>query len=301
MIKKPNELDFDGKRFNAIIAGVPGIGKTTLALSAPKPLLVDFDGGVMRVDAFYRKDTLTAKDAYEAVQELEASDLGAYETIVIDTAGKMLDTMKAKIMAKDRKNVRGQDNTLSLQGYGALKRDFADLSARLKRLNKHIVWVCHATEVTLPNEGTGLRIRMEGSSKDDIWDDIDIGGFMEMQGKERNITFGNSERFYAKGTHGIHGTYQVPTLGRVGGNTFLADLFKEMAEELKSDSDATEAYKAIMAKGRKAIGELSLQDAYEAVKALPEALTSKPELWAMLKEKAKAEGKQYDKTSDAFI
>lgn len=301
MIRKPNQLDFGGKRFNCIIAGVPGIGKTTLALSAPKPLLVDFDDGVMRVDAFYRKDTLTAEDGYEAVKELEQSDLSDYETIVIDTAGKMLDTMKAKIMAKDRKNIRGQDNTLSLQGYGALKRDFADLSQRLKKLNKNIVWVCHATEVALPNEGTGLRIRMEGSSKDDIWDDIDIGGFMEMQGKERNITFGNSDRFYAKGTHGIHGTYQVPTLGTTGENRFLSDLFDEMRKELEGDSKATDAYKAIMAKGKKAIGELAINEAYEAVKALPEALTSKPELWAMLKEKAKAEGKSYDKASDAFI
>ena len=42
----PNEMDFQGKNFSMIISGSPGIGKTTLALSAPDPVLVDFDEGV---------------------------------------------------------------------------------------------------------------------------------------------------------------------------------------------------------------------------------------------------------------
>lgn len=45
MIKKPTELNFTGKRLCMIIADVPEIGKTTLALSAPKPLLIDLDRG----------------------------------------------------------------------------------------------------------------------------------------------------------------------------------------------------------------------------------------------------------------
>ena len=42
-----------------------------------------------------------------------------------------------------------------------------------------------------------LRIRMEGSSKDEVWDDMDIGGFIEMRGKKRTLSFSNCERFYA--------------------------------------------------------------------------------------------------------
>ena len=34
-IKKPAELDFSNKKFMCIISGQPGLGKTTLALSAP--------------------------------------------------------------------------------------------------------------------------------------------------------------------------------------------------------------------------------------------------------------------------
>ena len=56
MIKKPNELNFNNKKISMIIAGVAGIGKTTLALSSPKPLLIDLDKGISRVEAKYRCD-----------------------------------------------------------------------------------------------------------------------------------------------------------------------------------------------------------------------------------------------------
>ena len=41
MITSPTDIRFDDKKLSVIIAGVPGIGKTTLALSSPKPLLID--------------------------------------------------------------------------------------------------------------------------------------------------------------------------------------------------------------------------------------------------------------------
>ena len=56
MIKKPNELINENQKIRMLIAGYPGIGKTTLALSAPKPLLVDVDLGINRVMARARKD-----------------------------------------------------------------------------------------------------------------------------------------------------------------------------------------------------------------------------------------------------
>lgn len=56
MIKKPNEMTFTDKKFSMILYGAPGVGKTTLALSAPDPILIDFDRGVSRVKAYHRED-----------------------------------------------------------------------------------------------------------------------------------------------------------------------------------------------------------------------------------------------------
>ena len=75
MIVKPSEMKFEGKKLFIIIAGVPGIGKTTLALSAPKPLLIDLDKGVDRVETRYRTDTDVVGSYEELRNDLEKTDL----------------------------------------------------------------------------------------------------------------------------------------------------------------------------------------------------------------------------------
>jgi tRNA U34 5-carboxymethylaminomethyl modifying GTPase MnmE/TrmE len=40
MIKKANELTTTATKIRVLIAGYPGVGKSTCALSAPKPLIV---------------------------------------------------------------------------------------------------------------------------------------------------------------------------------------------------------------------------------------------------------------------
>ena len=34
-IVRPEQMDFSNKRFNLVLAGPPGVGKTTMAMSAP--------------------------------------------------------------------------------------------------------------------------------------------------------------------------------------------------------------------------------------------------------------------------
>lgn len=57
MIVAPENMTFSGKKFSMILYGSPGVGKTTLALSAPNPVLLDFDRGISRVRSNHRKAT----------------------------------------------------------------------------------------------------------------------------------------------------------------------------------------------------------------------------------------------------
>ena len=41
MIRNPNDIQDGAKKIRMLIAGYPGIGKSTLALSAPRPLHID--------------------------------------------------------------------------------------------------------------------------------------------------------------------------------------------------------------------------------------------------------------------
>lgn len=303
MITKPNELKFDDKKLSVILAGVPGIGKTTLALSSPNPLLIDLDKGVSRVEARYRKDTDVVNTFEELKADLTTNDLSAYETIIIDTGGKLLEMLKPVVIAKDPKNGK-RDGNLSLQGYGAVKREFASFINFVKGLNKHLVIIFHATEVNLENDTTGLRIRIEGSSRDDVWDDIDIGGFIEMNGKKRTIGFSNCDRYYAKGTHGIHGVYDIPTLENGSKNDFLTKLFNKIKNDLNAETEElnnyTETMKALMPSIENATNVEELNLAYGEVVNANHYLTSKEELWFALNEKAKKLGLKYVKADNKF-
>lgn len=302
MIVKPSEMKFEGKKLFIIIAGVPGIGKTTLALSAPKPLLIDLDKGVDRVETRYRTDTDVVSSYEELRSDLEKADLSPYETIVIDTGGKLLEMLKPVVIARDPKNAQ-TNGELSLKGYGAVKKMFNEFVTFVKSLNKHLVMVFHATEVA-DGETTKLRIRMEGKSRDEVWDSVDIGGFLEMRGNKRTIGFSNCDRYYAKGTHGIHGVYDIPTLANGNNNTFLTELINKVLNDLTSENkeftEYQELMRALLPHITNADNAKLLNKAYEEVKKAEHKLTSKNELWNALNERAKALGLVYDKDRNVF-
>ena len=50
MIRNPNDIQDGAKKIRMLIAGYPGIGKSTLALSAPRPLHIDCDFGIDRIE-----------------------------------------------------------------------------------------------------------------------------------------------------------------------------------------------------------------------------------------------------------
>ena len=306
MIIKPSEMDFSQKKLFIVVAGVPGIGKTTLALSAPRPLLIDADRGIDRVEARYRKDTIVPSSYDGIFAELDGNDLSGYDTIVVDTGGAVFDMLKEKIIAENPK-ARQSDGTLSLKGYGIAKKMFGDFRARLKKYGKHIVMVFHASE-TVVNEDlklTGLRIRIEGASRDEVWDDVDIGGFMEMSGNKRTIGFGNCDRYYAKGTHGVHGVYEIPELKGGARNAFLSDLIDNVVKGMQGEAAEAARYEEAMAKGSALVdGAKSVDECNSLIPAFaqfPAALTSKQELWNALCAKAKALGGRYDKASKRFV
>ena len=97
LIKQANELVIP-QIVKMMIYGQPGMGKTTVALSAPKPLLLDFDNGVKRVNMNHLEgiDIVQVSEigGWSGIQTLintDYADLAPYQTIVVDTIGKMMD------------------------------------------------------------------------------------------------------------------------------------------------------------------------------------------------------------------
>jgi hypothetical protein len=284
MIRKADELARSEKKIRILIAGYPGIGKSTLALSAPKPLHVDVDFGIDRIEPRYRKDYIQPKNYDEILSDLIPDNVRDYETLVFDTGGKLISLMSLWAIRQDPKYGK-RDGSLSLPGYGFVGREFQRLMDYcFYELDKNIVMVFHAVE-DKDGDNTRLRIKVEGQTKNNVWETQDLGGFLEMYGNNRTIGFSNCERYFAKGTRGVNGIIRIPELKENTPNDFLTKLFAQYnaksAAEIEAAAKQQQAYEAAMSEGRAIIESVSDADSANAamanLKAINHALTSAQE------------------------
>lgn len=253
MIRNPNDIQEGAKKIRMLIAGYPGIGKSTLALSAPNPLHIDVDFGIDRIEPRYRKPYIQPKSYDEILGDLTPMNLQDFDTLVFDTGGKLISLMSLWAIKKDPKYGQ-RDGSLSLKGYGFVGKEFVRLMDYcFYELQKNIVIVFHATEEK-DGDNTRLRIKVEGQTKNNVWEPMDLGGFVEIYGNDRTIGFSNCERYFAKGTRGISGIRKIPALGPTSPNDFLTRLFDEYnakaTAEVEQNAVDQATYEAAMVEGK---------------------------------------------------
>ena len=210
LIKKPNEISCKSN-LTCMIYGQPGIGKTTLACSAPSPVLLDYDGGVSRINGAHQVDTVQIsswEDTEKALTEIK--EAGCYKTIIIDTVGKMLSYMDEFIM-RNNPRMKKSDGALSLQGYGMRKAMFKRLINEVSIIGMNIIFVAHDKE-DKHGEDVVVRPEVSGSAYQDLMKELDLVGYMMAYGKDRTITFDPDERFYTKNSCNLHGVIRIPVV-----------------------------------------------------------------------------------------
>lgn len=302
MIRKAETLVQSDKKIRILIAGYPGIGKSTLALSAPNPLHIDVDFGIDRIEPRYRRDFIQPKTYDEILADLTPENVKDYDSLVFDTGGKLISLMSLWAIKKDPKYSQ-RDGSLSLKGYGFVGKEFQRLMDYcFYELDKHIVMVFHAVE-DKDGDNTRLRIKVEGQTKNNVWETQDLGGFVEMYGNNRTIGFSNCERYFAKGTRGVNGIIRIPELKENDPNDFLTKLFAQYnaksAAEVAAANEQQKAYEAAMAAGREIIAGVTDADTANAampkLKKIPHALTSELETNTAWNNHIKSLGLFYDK------
>lgn len=247
LFKQPSELEVS-TTIKALIYGQPGLGKSTLGLSTPSPVLLDFDGGVKRVNGAFQCPTLQVKN-WDMVIEALQEDLSPFKTIVIDTAGKMLDFMSAYIIKNDPK-MGQRDGSLSLKGYGVRKTMFINFLSQCSMMGKNLIFVAHEREEK-DGENRIVRPEIGGSSAGDLIKELDLVGYMQAIGSERTISWSPTEKFYAKNTCNLPAMQKIPIIidasGSVTGqNIFLSSIFDSYQAYLKKQADISNDYEALI-------------------------------------------------------
>ena len=306
LIKKKTELVFQPK-IKMLIYGQPGVGKTTLALSAPNPLVIDCDNGIHRVAYEHIKDTVQVS-SYDDVLQVLNENLSEYDTLVIDTGGKLLDYMAEYIIAKNPR--LGKSNgSLTLQGYGERKCEFSALCKKVHMLNKHLVFVAHRQT---QQEGDNYRYvpLFGGSNYDALVTELDLVGYIEANGKKRIITFDPTDRNDGKNTCNLPSRMELPEVVDVQGNG-LANVFlnehviKAYASKLEKTKKDKEEVEELMSLVKETLSEVKdadgLTDAFNWAAGLMHVGTSKAQTKKLLADKAKELNVSYDKDAKKFV
>lgn len=300
-IRKPSQLEVQST-IRVLIYGQPGLGKTTLALSAPAPLLLDFDRGVHRVRPEYQTDTVQI-ERWEDVIEVLAEDLTPFKTFVIDTAGKLLDFMTEYLIRQDPKLAK-KDGSLQLQGYGARKALFQNFLRQVSMMGKHLIFVAHDKE---EKDGDQKIIRPEigGSSGNDLIKELDLVGYMEAVGKNRTISFDPCEKFYGKNTCGLPSVISVPVLEDSKQNTYMGSVFDIYQKHLEERKQMAEDYNDLMGVIAEKVDRIedaeTANDVSEFLKNFKEFIwDAKLQSSYLLRDKAKELGLTINKKTKAY-
>ena len=304
-IVKPTEMNFSNKNIIMIISGLPGTGKTTLALSAPDVLLIDTDEGMARVNPAHRKDASICKTYEEVLADIKAAE-GHYKTIVIDTCGALIEYMKDWAIRTDPKASK-KDGGFSLQGYGIIKSEFIRLSAELRK-KFNVIFLFHES-MTKVDENVFYELVVEGSARTLVYQPADLAAHLFIQNGKRYLGFTPTEQYSAKSAYGIKGLIEVPELKEGEENNFLTKLFNKVRANLAAESAALspekEKYDVAISIAKKMVDSVNspeqVQEVFEGLKRLDHALTSEKEATAMLKARCKELDIVFDKTKKAYV
>lgn len=306
-IVKPENMNFSDKNIIMIISGLPGVGKTTLALSAPDVVLIDADEGMARVNPAHRKDASICK-TYEELLEDTKAFAGQYRTVVVDTGGSLIDMLKDWAM-RNEPTANKKSGGFSQQGFGFVKAEFLRLSADLRKIF-NVIYLFHVTK-DKQDEVVFYDLVCEGSAKTLVWQPADLGAYMHIINGERYLGFTPTMNYNAKSAYGIKGLIKVPELKDGDPNDFLTRLFAQVKANISAESASLklqqEVYEKAMAAGKEKINGI---DAPE--KALPvlskiksteiqHALTSQKELETAFKARVKELGYTYDGKAKAYV
>lgn len=309
LIKKPSEIAPKGT-ISVLVYGEPGIGKTTIACSAPNPVLFDYDGGVQRINGAHQVPTLQPQsweDTNAAIEEIER-EMPEVQTIVIDTAGKMLTFMEDYIKVKNPK-MKQFDGSLSIKGFGVRKQMFVDFINRLSIMGKNVIFVAHEKEEKRGEEWV-KRPEIGGSSAADLIKELDLVGYMRAIGKQRTIAFNPTENYYAKNTCSLPEIEALPVTvdengEAVGTNNYfslVADKYNafQLAKQQKT-ADYAELMNVIEGMIEECTDTETLNEVLAKLGGVEHIYNSKLIAGRLLNKKATELGCKYDKLSKAYV
>jgi hypothetical protein len=185
------------------ICGDSGMGKTTLAATFPKPVVIRAEDGLQAIPAGQRPDAFpvvnTPDELWDQLKGL-INEEHDYQTLVVDSVTALERLFATYIVETDPKKPRGIQQALG--GYGAGREAVSAMHQRMRkaagllaeRRGMHTVFIAHADTARIepPDDDAYMRytLRLHEKSMPAYVDDVDVVGFLKLE----TFTMGEGER-----------------------------------------------------------------------------------------------------------
>jgi len=230
IVKSSEPIKVD--KLKILIYGDPGAGKTSLGFTSCNPILLDFDKGSHR--ATNRKDIIQIDEWADAAAILDAEEeLKDYDTIAIDTVGRMLDYLTEDIIANSPKAAR-RDGNLTINGYGTLKFRFQAYLKRIAMLGKDVILIAHDKE---DKDGDEIIVRpdMTTSAYQFVKKAVDMMGNLHFEQGKRVLNFNPTDKYVGKNCIKLASLF-VPDNEDEKYHDFLGNLINNVRDTLNDES-----------------------------------------------------------------
>lgn len=237
--------------WNGLIFGSPKSGKTSLAASFSKPILIDLDHGAHRVASKNRAGLdVAAVENWTDFEALCADDaLKDYKTIIVDTFGAAVD-----MIIRDKFG-----GIMNPAKWGTVKSDIMRVASQLKMTGRSVLWLAHESE-DKSDDKIIKRPQCQGKAKDELMKMLDFIGHTTKQGNDFVLEFGGDDSIYVGNTFGFKNRYVLPDI-RVENNTFGRDVIEaQIADFLASEEEQNNALAEKMTECRELIANATSAD-----------------------------------------
>jgi phage nucleotide-binding protein len=161
------------ERLRLVVYGDPGVGKTTLAASAPRPFVIDTDGGLISVALDGTEITTFQPTGYKDIEGIYfwlKEHSAEFDSIIIDSLDSLQRLLLDEIVDSGKEKARGNpilEMVPEQAEYLANQRQLQRVLTAMRQLGKHVIATCAVRERSgkrVPDVAPGLLNFVQGWS-----------------------------------------------------------------------------------------------------------------------------------------
>lgn len=205
-----------------VVYGEGGVGKTTFAATAPRPIIADCENGSKYFGLRGIEADVALIENWSDMQEfLEVALTDKYDTVIIDPIGELMEKLIRYMITKADSKLVQKDGNPTMAGWGWLKQTMRNFLKVMRDSGKNVVVVAHVQEKD--DEGRIVKRPMVATRlSEELVNMVDVVGYMTTvndaeSGETKRVIIVDpaSDKFVAKDRTGRLGKYIEPDFTKI--------------------------------------------------------------------------------------